>query len=138
MALLCSSPCLPLTLPFSMFQGCCGQGHVSCSQVSFISGSPESTVLGKLNLLDVCNAKAGFLEAVPDEEKCPRQKLCWKHPFLVLVMPTLAGRMFFSKRGNSLHDGLRQESRLHPVSFQKTRISQFVFMRRVWVSPSWR
>lgn len=39
------------------------------------------------------------------------------------------------REGNSLHDGLRQESRFHPVSFQQTRISQSVFMRRVWVPP---
>lgn len=118
-------------------QGCCGAGtcFTGSSQVSHL----RITRPGKVNLLDSCKPKAragGYGGSRSRWGKMSWAKRLWLETSISSICdanPCWQDALF--QKGNSLHDGLRHKSRLHPVSFQKTRISQFVFTRRAWVSP---
>lgn len=78
-----------------------GLGHVSQeAHGSLISGSPDQESLTSWTLANQRQEQEVMGEAGADGGKCLGQRdFGWKHPFLVFVMLTLAGRMLFSKRG---------------------------------------
>lgn len=55
-------------------------------------------------------------------------------PFPGTLMPHEAGKHLPSRRGTPSMLAGRRNSSLCPVSFEKTRISQFAFMRRFHIS----